>query len=127
MKRSAVTVGASLATLIAAACGGGGETNNTGAAAAAVAQYFVQERAGGRLPQGTDVRGLGIETNNVVTLDVSDDDRARDVSERFCMQYRYQDRANAYKDHWRVYVAELINGAWAVESVNPDGSCEGVV
>ena len=129
MKRVAVI---GLVFLLAAAaassaCGGGdGDSGNQGAAAAAVAQYFIQERDGGRLPEGTQVRGIGIESNRVVTLDVRDEDEARNVKERYCMEYRYQVPADGFRELSRVYVAELIDGAWAVEAVNPNGTCEGV-
>ena len=35
-------------------------------------------------------------------------------------------RRQRFREHRRVYVAELIDGAWSVQSVNPDGTCEGV-
>lgn len=111
----------------AAACGGSdGGSSNEGAAAAAVAQYFIQERDGGRLPEGTDVRGVGIKANDVVELEARDEDEARGVSERFCMVYLYQIPSDNFRQHGRVYVAELMGGAWAISSVNPDGTCEGV-
>jgi hypothetical protein len=111
---------------LAVACSDNGDAQgkSEGEAVTAVSQFFEQERAGGRLPEGVDgIIKRGVKTNSVVQLDVSGDDRARSVEERHCMTFTYV--ADAIS-HERVYVAQLIDGAWDVEAVNPDGSCEGV-
>ena len=111
---------------LAVACSDNGDAQgkSEGEAVTAVSQFFEQERAGGRLPEGVDgIIKRGVKTNSVVQLDVSDDDKARSVEERYCMTFTYIAGTTA---HERVYVAQLIDGAWDVEAVNPDGSCEGV-
>ena len=115
------------AAMLAAACGGdSGGDKNEGAATAAVAEFFVQERDGGRLPEGIDVTSLGVTAEDVQRLEVRSEDSSRSVKARYCMRYRYQETANGFKDHWRVYVAELTGGVWSVNSVKPDGTCDGV-
>ena len=111
---------------LAVACSDNGDAQgkSEGDAVTAVSQFFEQERAGGRLPEGVDgIIKRGVKTNSVRHLDVSGDDRARSVKERYCMEFTY---VAGTTSHERVYVAELIDGAWAVEAVNPDGTCEGV-
>jgi hypothetical protein len=111
---------------LAVACSDNGDAQgkSEGEAVTAVSQFFEQERAGGRLPEGVDgIIKRGVKTNSVVQLDVSGDDRARSVEERYCMTFTYV--ADAIS-HERVYVAQLIDGAWDVEAVRPDGTCEGV-
>ena len=110
---------------LAVACSdNGGAQGSEGDAVTAVSQFFEQERAGGRLPEGVDgIIKRGVKTNSVVQLDVSDDDKAQSAAERYCMTFTY---VAGTTSHERVYVAQLIDGAWDVESVSPDGTCEGV-
>ena len=114
------------ASSVVAACSDDGDasTAQAGEAAAAVTQFFPQERNGGLLPEGvTDIVTRGVETNSIVELDVSSEDEGRNVEARYCMEYTYVAQTQS---RTRVYVAELIDGGWEVESVNPNGTCEGV-
>jgi hypothetical protein len=113
-----------LAFAIACSDNGDAQGKSEGEAVTAVSQFFEQERAGGRLPEGVEgIIKRGVKTNSVVHLDVSDDDKGRSVKERYCMEFTY---VAGTTSHARVYVAELIDGAWDVEAVKPDGTCEGV-
>ncbi len=124
--RSKVIAASVILVLVGAGACGGGSSNNEGAAVAAVAQFFVQERDGGRLAEGVQVDGVGVAGSSIRTLAVRAEDKAESIDERYCMEYRYEDPAQRHKEFRRVYVAALIDGAWSVEAVNPDGTCEGV-
>ena len=112
------------ATALAFGCssdGGDASNQHAGTAAEAVAQIFTQERAGGVLPEtGVDIVPRGVKTNSIIELGVPD---GGNVEARYCMEYTY---IAATEQRNRVYVAELVDGAWEVESVNPNGTCEGV-
>jgi hypothetical protein len=89
-----------------------------------VTQVFEQERAGGLLNEGTaPIIARGVQSNSVVELAVSAEQQANGVDARYCMTYTYIAGTEA-RD--RVYVAERTEGAWDVESVDSNGSCEGV-
>ena len=128
MKRwTILAVAVCIVAATGAACGGGGGGDkNEGAATAAVAAYFVEERDGARIPEGTGVQGFGVQASDIHRLNVRGEDSSRSVKDRYCMEYHYQDPANGFKDHRRVYIAELIDGAWSVNAVKPDGTCDGV-
>ncbi len=109
--------------LLAAACGGSGggdpSVKNEGAAAVAVAQYFRQEAAGAKLPEGVNVSPSG--TGTIKPLD------KQSTSARVCVEYIYTalDTTPAVV-RTRVYVASLVKGAWSIEAVKPDGTCADV-
>jgi len=110
----------------AAACGGGSDAAKQyqGDAASATAQFFVQEATGGRLPEGTNVVSVG--TSSIVSLPVSAEQKKASVKVRYCVAYQYQDKDQNYKSHTRVYITQLVKDEWSVESVKPDGDCNGV-
>ena len=113
--------------LAAAACGGGGSNaskDHEGAAGSAVAQYFVQEAQGGRLPEGTNVASIGART--ILALSVTSDQKKQSVTLRYCVEYQYRENVTPFKTHARVYIASLASGQWSIESVKDDGTCEGV-
>lgn len=126
LRSKLIVASAILVLLLGAGACGGASSSNEGAAVAAVAQFFVQERDGGRLAEGVQVDGVGVAGSSIRTLAVRAEDKAESIDERYCMEYRYQDPAQGYKELRRVYVAALIDGAWSIEAVNPDGTCEGV-
>lgn len=113
--------------VIAVACGGGGGSSkkDEGAAAVAVAQFFHQEAAGDRLPDGVNVIPGGADT--IKALAVSGDQKKESVSSRVCVTYIFTALdAKPPAVHKRVYIASLIKGAWSVEFVKPDGTCDDV-
>jgi hypothetical protein len=116
-----------VAAAILAACGAEKDPRRfEGSAAQAAAQYWVQEAAGDRLPEGTKVSDLG--TQAIVTLDVSDEQKDQGTKARVCVEFKYTTVVAPFEARVRVYVATLTDAdEWVVESVNPDGSCEGVV
>jgi hypothetical protein len=105
--------------IVVVACGGGDDKDYSGEAAQAVAVFFNQEAAAGALPEGTTVRARG--SSEVVKLE------REDATARVCVTFEYIRAMSPFDRHYRVYIATLNGGQWAVESVNPDGSCEGVV
>ena len=111
--------GAALAMSVACSDDGGDESQE-GEGATAVALFFTQEKDGGRLPEGTDVRVIGVDTNTVSEL------AAADTDARFCMEFVYEPGTPAGSSVRRVYVASLADQAWSIEVVNPNGTCEGV-
>lgn len=114
------------AASVASACSDDGDasTAQAGEAAAAVTQFFPQERDGGLLPEGVvDIVPRGVKTNSIKELDVSSQDKDRNVQARYCLEFTYVAQTQSRS---RVYVAELIDGGWDVEAVNPNGTCEGV-
>jgi hypothetical protein len=115
-----------VASMAPFACGGGKDVakENTGAAGSAVGQYFIQEAAGGKLPEGTNVQDVG--TNQIVVLSLTDDDKKQSVKARYCVAYSYSDMNKPITNHTRVYVAKLLKDGWSVEAVKPDGTCDGV-
>lgn len=126
MRAAALGAVAIVAMVAAAACGGGGGSSKqyTGAGAAAVAQFFEQEAAGGRLPEGQDVSGVG--SQQIKTLAVTSDQKKQSVKARVCVEYRYTLRQPPFTARTRVYIATLQSGAWNVEAVKPDGTCDDV-
>lgn len=111
---------------VAAACGGSARTVaqvNEGTAAQVVAQYFVQEAAGGKLPEGPAVSAVGTDQINI--LNVSSAQKKDAVKARYCIRYRYNDQ-KTFAAHNRVYIASLQKDGWVVESVKPEGDCQGV-
>jgi hypothetical protein len=114
------------AAALAAACSDDGDASNAKPvdAITVVTQVFDQERAGGVLDEGTAlIVPRGVKSDSVVELALSSEHEASGIDARFCMTYTYIAGTEA-RD--RVYVAERTDGAWDVESVNPNGSCEGV-
>lgn len=104
--------------LVAGVACGDSDKNYQGEAAQAAARFFDQEAAAGVLPEGTLVRARG--SKNVVELD------AEDAKARLCVEFEYIRAQTPFDRHYRVYVTTLDDGAWTVEPVNPDGTCEGV-
>ncbi len=125
--RLVVAVLALAVTSLVVGCGGEKDPRRfEGSAAQAVAQYWLQEAAGGRLPEGTKVTDLG--TQGVLTLDLTQDQKDQGGKARVCVEFKYTHLIPPFDTHVRVYVATLTDAdEWAVESVNPDGACEGVV
>jgi hypothetical protein len=125
---SRLVAGVAIAALAvaASACGGGSDAAKQyeGDAASATAQFFVQEATGGKLPEGTNVVSVG--TTNIVSLPLSSDQKKASVKARYCVAYQYQDKDQNYKSHTRVYITQLVRDEWSVESVKPDGDCNGV-
>ena len=115
-------VGAIVA-FVAAACGGS-DKNYNGEAARAVALYWQQEADAGTLPEGTLVRGQGTQTVSELAINSEQDDAG--VKARMCVEFQYIRAESPFDSHKRVYVASLIDDAWSVEVVNPDGTCDGV-
>jgi len=118
-----------LAAAAAASACGGSSTNvakqNRGAAGAAAGQYFIQEAAGGKLPEGTNVADRG--TDNIVVLPLTSDDKKQSVKARYCVAYKYVSLGPGTPNLTRVYIAKLLkDGGWSVETVKPDGNCDGV-
>ena len=116
------------ACAIASACGGGSgdsSKNDEGAAAIAVSEFFHQEAAGDRLPDGVNVIPGGTET--IKALAVSADQKKESVSARVCVSYIYTALdAKPPSIHRRVYIASFAKRAWTVEFVKPDGNCDDV-
>ena len=125
--RTRILFGAAVVALIFAACGEDKDPHRfDGSAAMAVAQYWVQEAAGGKLPEGVKVAERG--TQGVVTLDLTDEQKDAGARARVCVEYRYLHGEPPFDVPVRVYIATLNDDdEWAVEAVNPDGTCEGVV
>ena len=116
-----MTLIASAALTLSVACSDdGGDESQEGEAATAVALFFTQEKDGGRLPEGPDVRVIGVDTNTVSALDAAETDA------RFCMEFAYEPSVVNSTMVRRVYVAALSGQAWSIEAVNPNGTCEGV-
>ncbi|MBI5288207.1 MAG: hypothetical protein HY873_04475 [Chloroflexi bacterium] len=113
--------------LVAAGCGDEKSPRRfEGSAAQATAQYWLQEAAGGRLPEGTKVNELG--TQGIATLEVTEEQKDQGTKARVCVEFKYTHLVEPFDTHVRVYIATLTDrDEWAVEAVNPDGSCEGVV
>jgi hypothetical protein len=122
-KLSAVLL--SMALVAASACGGGGNGDASkkqeGAAALAVAEYFAQEAAGGRLPEGPQVRGSG--TAGIKPLAVNSDQKKDSVTARVCVVFGYSISVTPFTSHARVYIATLRKGAWEIEAVKNEGDC----
>jgi hypothetical protein len=112
--------------IVASACGGGGNASkdNEGAAASATATFFVEESNGGKLPEGTNIASVG--TKNIVPLSVTSDQKKQSVKLRYCVEYTYRENVTPFKTHNRVYVASKLKDGWSVQSVEDDGTCEGV-
>ena len=106
-------------SIVAAAACGGGRTSHAGAAAAAVAEYWKQEQAGGRLPEGTEVLQSGVQSP--VKLKTQSGDK-----ERYCVVFKYLEHAPPQTTHSRVYIARLQGDAWLIETQKPDGNCDGI-
>ena len=106
--------------LVIAGCGGGDEdgTSLEGEAALAVSQFWIQERDGGLLPDGPDAIERGAQ--QIVTLDT------QDQQARVCVQYVYTVAVEPFETKRRVYVATKNDDLWAVEVVNPNGTCDEV-
>jgi len=122
-----MTFASTAIVLVAAACG---EEKNPrrfeGSAAQATAQFWLQEAAGGVLPEGTKVNELG--TQGIATLEVTGDQKDQGTKARVCVEFKYTHLVPPFEAHVRVYIATLTDrDVWAVEAVNPDGSCEGIV
>ncbi len=116
---------AAVVTLIVAACSEDKDPRRfEGRAAMAVAQFWKQEAAGGRLPEGTEVAERG--TLGIVTLELTSEAKDEDARARVCVEYRYIRGMSPFDVHVRVYIATLHDDEWSVEVVNPDGTCEGV-
>ena len=123
MRAAAAIVLLPVMLLAGAACGGDDDDDGSdreGDAAAAVAAYFTQENAGGRLPEGPNMRPIGIESNALVALDAGDNEA------RFCVPHGYLDPNDGFARHTRIYTAALNDGAWAVEAVEETDTCDGV-
>jgi hypothetical protein len=114
------------ALFVVAACGGGGSASkdNEGAAASATAEFFVQEATGGRIPEGQNVASIGAK--RVEPLSVNSDQKKQSVKLRYCVEYTYRENVTPFTSHVRVYITQLMKDGWSVESVKPDGTCEGV-
>jgi hypothetical protein len=128
-RRLTFWIGVSVLAAMAAAsaCGGGKDVakENRGAAGTAAGQYFIQEAAGGKLPEGTNVADRG--TDDIVVLPLTADDKQQSVKARYCVAYRYVDLGPGTPNRTRVYIAKLLkDGGWSVEAVKPDGNCDGV-
>jgi hypothetical protein len=121
-KTAGFTLVASAVLILAAGCSDDGaeDDSHEGDAATAVALFFTQEKDGGRLPEGADVRVIGVDTNTVTELDAGGTDA------RFCMEFAYEPEVAGATTVRRVYVASLNDQAWGIEAVNPNGTCEGV-
>ena len=124
--RTRILFGVAVAALIFAACGEDKDPHRfDGSAAMAVAQYWVQEAAGGTLPEGRTVAERG--TQGVVTLGLTDEQKDAGARARVCVEYRYIRAMTPFDLHIRVYIATLRdNDEWAIEVVNPDGTCDEV-
>ncbi len=117
---------ASLGMATLAACGGSSNPRKyDGQSASAVVQFFEQERAGGRLPEGTSINGVG--TGTIRSLAVTSDQKKQSVTARNCVEYTYTTSKTPFTKAVRVYVATLTKGTWAVEAVKPNGTCDDVV
>ena len=118
-----------LAALLAAvaACGGGSDPSKTeqGAAGSAVAQYWIQEAAGGKLPEAVGNVGA-VGTGRIIPLTIRAEERKQTVKARFCVEYQYRENTTPFLTHARVYIAQLAKDGWRVEAVKPDGTCDGV-
>jgi hypothetical protein len=101
------------------------EPDRRGEAAVAVAQFCEQEKNGGLLPEGFSVIESG--TEEIVELPVSDDQANEGVDARVCAEFAYTTAVDPFPAPRRVYAAAKTDGAWSVEVVNPDGSCEDVI
>jgi hypothetical protein len=116
--RCVVALVATVSLAAGVACGSSSK-NYDGDAAYAVAQYFNEEAAGGKLPEGVDVTAVG--SQQVKRLD-----KQSGQSARYCVEYEYSLGHSPFTNYSRVYVASLSNGTWTVENVKPDGDCDGV-
>jgi hypothetical protein len=124
--RAAAAISLVVAATLVTACSDDGDASavNPADAAVVVAQVFEQERAGGLLAEGEAlIVPRGVESNSVVELPVSSEHEANGIDARYCMEYSF---IAGTESRSRVYVAERAEGAWDVESVNPNGTCEGV-
>jgi hypothetical protein len=123
--KGSVVIVACVVSLAAFACSGGDSDDPSryeGEVSSAVSAFFNQERAGGVLPEGVGpVIATGIRKEQIHSLSTEGHDG---VTARFCIEYGYQRPPTPAKT--RVYTAELLDAAWSVEAVNPDGTCEGV-
>jgi hypothetical protein len=111
---------------LAVACGGDASPDeHKGAATAAVAAFFTQENDGGLLPEGVGkVTSGGIRAEDAHRLEISADQKDADIKSRYCVEYAYNAQGGVSKR--RVYLAQLVGNNWRVETVSPDGTCEGV-
>lgn len=111
---------------LAVACGGDASPDEQkGAATAAVAAFFRQENDGGLLPEGVgQVTSGGIRAEDAHRLDITPDQEDAKIKARYCVEYAYNAVGGVQKR--RVYLAQLVNSNWRVETVSPDGTCEGV-
>ncbi len=126
-RRWALFVGlAVVAALVLSTCGGGANASkdNQGAAASATADFFVQESAGGKLPETAAVMSIG--TSSINALSVNSDQKKVSASLRYCVVYDYQDSVTPFKTHKRVYVTSKVKDGWSVEPVEQVTTCEGV-
>lgn len=118
LRFASVLLGLAAVVAVASACGGDDDdpAKYQGAAASVVSQYWEQERAAGRLPQGQDVRAIG--SQGIRPLESGDADA------RICVEFRYVVNVTPFDAHTRVYVATLEDDGWSVVPVKDDGTCE---
>ena len=127
MKRCAAFIFAFV--LVAAAfgaCGGGKSSpnKNEGQAALAAAEFFRNERDGGKLPEGPLVDFVG--SQQIKALAVTSDQKKAGTTDRYCVQYRYSLKSPPFTVVNRVYISTLQGSTWSVEAVKPNGNCDDV-
>jgi hypothetical protein len=129
LRYAAILGGIALTMAIAVACDGSSadSSEHEGAASLATAQFWAQEASGDLLPEGVGVTALGVETNGVRSLEVSDEQEDDGVDARVCVPFRYRQAESPFGVRTRVYIATLRDGAWHVEPVKDDGTCDDVV
>jgi hypothetical protein len=124
------TIVLTVALAFVAACGGDDGDDDParfeGAASAAVAAFFAQEADGGRIPEGVNLVRVGIPSDRMFALEINEEQEQDGVTARYCMEYTYRSGEGNAPELKRVYLAQLIDGAWNVSVAKPSGTCEGV-
>jgi hypothetical protein len=118
-------VAAAVASALVACGGGKSDPNkNQGQAGLAAAEFFRNERDGGKLPEGPLVDFAG--SQQIKALAVSSDQKKDNITARYCVQYRYSLKNPPFTVVNRVYLSTLRGGTWSVEAVKPNGNCDDV-